>query len=195
MNIQNHYDKLLLLIEKATPLEFINDFLNKNFFKNKIYFINTRLSKKIEINIEALKNFILGTDKINKEMDMDEEISFILDKANENCKFNEIKNYLPEKIDIELFPTEKKKSNEDNIEDDNSEKTDYTFKDSCQLLNTLNANINELKQKNKIQKEKEKIIVLNKNKSELESEKEDEEDKRKLGEEEEEEEEEDGEDY
>ena len=41
-------------------------------------------------------------------MDMDEEISFILDKANENCKFNEIKNYLPEKIDIELFPTEKK---------------------------------------------------------------------------------------
>ena len=117
-------------------MDFINEFLKKNLLKDKKQLINTNFSKKIEINEKILKKIMLGIESKKKELSVDEEIDFIIGRILKKAKMNEIKDYLPNKINVDPFPTEKKNKNEG--DDDLSMETQITYKDTFDLLGELN---------------------------------------------------------
>ena len=108
IEIQANYDILISYIEKTSPLDFINEFLKQNLLKDKKQLINTNFSKKIEINEKILKKIMLGIEKKAKELSLDEEIDQRINTIIKRAKMSEIKDYLPNKINIDPFPTEKK---------------------------------------------------------------------------------------
>ena len=72
---------------------------------------------------------------------------------------------MPWSININPFPLEFEKKDK-NIEEDDSEETKYTYKDSCDLIEQLEENIKNFRQKNKDVQEKEKRIIIKNYKSE-----------------------------
>ena len=71
-----------------------------------------------------------------KKLSVDEEIDLKIGRIFNQAKMNEIKDYLPNKINVDPFPTEKKNKNEG--DDDLSIETQITYKDTCNLLGELN---------------------------------------------------------
>ena len=151
-------------IKNINPNDFIENFLNQNLINDKKYLINTQFSKKIEINFPFLIKLFKNFKKENKkDQSMDEEINNIIETAEKRAKFNRIKKYLPNKIEIDFFPGQKKYINKDDkeIKDEISEETQCTYKDSINMLKNLDLNIKEFRQKNKSVIEKEKKIKIN----------------------------------
>lgn len=73
-------------------------------------------------------------------------------------KMNRKKNYLPEVVDLKLFPLEKEKKNFD--EDIASINTEFTIIDTCGLINDLDEKIKQFRISNKLAIEKEKKIEI-----------------------------------
>ena len=167
LELEKAYQNIVSYFKKITPLEFINNFLNRDLFNNKEYLINTRLSAEIEINNTVFKNIVLGIEKIeeNKELTMDEEIENKINLAIKKSKISSLEKYMPWSININPFPLEFTKKDK-NIEDDDSEETKYTYKDSCDLIEQLEENIKNFRKKNKDVQEKEKRIIIKNYKSE-----------------------------
>ena len=158
--INNSYKSVIDFLKNIKPLEFITEFLNKNIITNKRYLINTRLSKKININKKFLAKLLVDISKNIKkkkeEMTVDEEISDKIDTIFKKSQINSIKDYLPSNLDIEPFPLEQKKFRNNEMDISDSEETKITIQDSCNLLKDLNKNILSFRQKNKQVREKEK---------------------------------------
>ena len=166
-----YYDQLIKNIKRITPLDFINNYLNKNILNRKSL-ISTNFPKKIQIKEDILKKMIIGEEK-QKFDTIDEEVKYTIDKKFENFKINEIRKYLPLEMEIEYFPNQQnipekykkeasvqnqnliKENNEDN-ESMESEETRYTIEDSCGLIAQLNEKIKKFRKENKQTKEKEK---------------------------------------
>ena len=146
IEIQANYDILISYIEKTSPLDFINEFLKQNLLKDKKQLINTNFSKKIEINEKILKKIMLGIEKKAKELSLDEEIDQRINTIIKRAKMSEIKDYLPNKLNIDPFPIKKNKDEED---EDLSIETQITYKDTCDLLGELNEKIYRLRKGNK----------------------------------------------
>ena len=168
-NINFYYEQLINNIKKISPLDFTNNYLNKNALNRK-NLISTKFSKKIKIKEDILKKLILGGEK-EKFGSLEEEIKYKIDKKIGNIKINEIKKYLPLEMKIEYFPSqpnvsEKLKSEtsikgnnlvkekKEDIESLESEETRYTIEDSCGLIAQLDEKIKILE--NKISKLKKK---------------------------------------
>ena len=170
-----YYDQLIKNIKRITPLDFINNYLNKNILNRKSL-ISTNFPKKIQIKEDILKKMIIGEEK-QKFDTIDEEVKYTIDKKFENFKINEIRKYLPLEMEIEYFPNQQnipekykkeasvqnqnliKENNEDN-ESMESEETRYTIEDSCGLIAQLNEKIKKFRKENKQTKEKEKRIKI-----------------------------------
>ena len=170
-----YYDQLIKNIKRITPLDFINNYLNKNILNRKSL-ISTNFPKKIQIKEDILKKIIIGEEK-QKFDTIDEEVKYTIDKKFENFKINEIRKYLPLEMEIEYFPNQQnipekykkeasvqnqnliKENNEDN-ESMESEETRYTIEDSCGLIAQLNEKIKKFRKENKQTKEKEKRIKI-----------------------------------
>ena len=56
--INDAYEQIIQYIKGLSPLEFINNFLKKNFFNSQRYFININISKKIKINEIVLQRYM-----------------------------------------------------------------------------------------------------------------------------------------
>ena len=79
---------------------------------------------------------------------------------------------MPYSFNVNPFPVEQQKKGEKN-EDDGSEETKYSYKDSCDLINQLEENIKIFRVKNKdVQEKNKKIIIKNDGKNEGENEEE-----------------------
>ena len=167
MELEQAYQKIISYFKKITPIEFINKFLNRDLFNNKKYLINTRLSTEIEINNNVFKNIVLGIEKSEekKELPLEEEIENKINIAIKKSKLSSLSQYMPWSININPFPLEFEKKDK-NIEDDDSEETKITYKDSCDLIGQLEENIKNFRQKNKDVQEKEKRIIIKNYKSE-----------------------------
>ena len=170
-----YYDQLIKNIKRITPLDFINNYLNKNILNRKSL-ISTNFPKKIQIKEDILKKMIIGEEK-QKFDTIDEEVKYTIDKKFENFKINEIRKYLPLEMEIEYFPNQQnipekykkeasvqnqnliKENNEDN-ESMESEETRYNIEDSCGLIAQLNEKIKKFRKENKQTKEKEKRIKI-----------------------------------
>ena len=170
-----YYDQHIKNIKRITPLDFINNYLNKNILNRKSL-ISTNFPKKIQIKEDILKKMIIGEEK-QKFDTIDEEVKYTIDKKFENFKINEIRKYLPLEMEIEYFPNQQnipekykkeasvqnqnliKENNEDN-ESMESEETRYTIEDSCGLIAQLNEKIKKFRKENKQTKEKEKRIKI-----------------------------------
>ena len=170
-NINFYYEQLINNIKKISPLDFINNYLNKNILNRK-NLISKNFPKKIKIKEDILKKLILEGEK-EKFVSLEEEIKYKMDKKIGNIKINEIKKYLPLEMEIEYFPSqpnvsEKLKSEtsikdknlvqekKENIESLESEETRYTIEDSCGLIAQLNEKIKKFRKENRQIKEKEK---------------------------------------
>ena len=89
-----------------------------------------------------------------KENSIDDEVNNKIGEIFKKAEINRIKNYLPEAIDLKLFPLEKDKKNFD--EDIASINTEFTIIDTCDLINDLDEKIKQFRIKNKLTIEKEK---------------------------------------
>ena len=70
---------------------------------------------------------MLGIEKKAKELSLDEEIDQRINTIIKRAKMSEIKDYLPNKLNNDPFPTKKNKDEED---EDLSIETQITYKDT-----------------------------------------------------------------
>ena len=100
--------------------------------------------------MKLFKNF---KQENKKGVSIDEEIDYKIESAIKKAKISRIKKYLPIEIEIDPFPHEQKKLRkgmENEIkEDENSEETQCTYKDSINLMKNLELDIKEFLKKNK----------------------------------------------
>ena len=159
--INDAYEQIIQHIKGLSPLEFINNFLKKNFFNSQKYFINTNISKKIKINEIVLQRYmseLLNNKKGN--MTLEEEVDITIDKIFKKAKLNEVQKYLTDNINIEPFPKEKYQLKNNELDDEGSESTKYTIIDKCDSLKELDENIKKYREQNKNAKEKNKKIKI-----------------------------------
>ena len=90
---------------------------------------------------------------------MDDEVKNKINEIFKSAEINRIKNYLPESVNLRLFPLEKKKKNNGD-EDIASIGTECSFKDTCGLINDLEEKIKKFREENKYTKEEEKKIEI-----------------------------------
>ena len=148
-------------------MDFINKLLNLNLFVSKKNLINTRLSD-IEINYNIFKEIVLGLEKSdeNNNLTIDEEVEKKISQIYKKASISPISKYMPHSINVNLFPIQYQNKGENN-EDDDSEETKYSYKDSCDLINQLEKNIKIFRIKNKdVQEKNKKIIIKNDGKNE-----------------------------
>jgi len=103
--------------------------------------------------------FLNGKKKEN--MTIDEEVKFNIDKIFKKAKINEVKQYLQNNININLFPKENNQIKQSENDDDGSESTKYTVIDKSDSLKKLDEEIKKFRGKNKNVKEKGKKIRIN----------------------------------
>ena len=85
--------------------------------------------------------------KQKKELSLDEEVNLQINRIFKQARINSLKKYLPNNIDIDPFPNEKKNKNEE--DDELSMETQFTYKDTCDLLKELDEKIHKLRIDNK----------------------------------------------
>ena len=153
--INDNYETLIAYIKNIKPLEFISIFLNDDYV-NKKYLLNTNLSKNIQINQKIFKKILLESVKVNQNT-LDDEVKNKINEIFKSAEINRIKNYLPESVNLQLFPLEKKNNGDEDIA---SIGTECSFKDTCGLINDLEEKIKKFREENKYTKEEEKKIEI-----------------------------------
>ena len=161
--INKIYEKLINYVKKSSPTDFILNFINKGLINDRRYFINTRISKKINASESGLDKLLYAMEKDDYA---NKKIKNILGSLDINIKSKSDKNkLLPNKINIDKFnlETEKKENENDkndknnkNTEQENNngnnetiEKQEYMIKDICDQLKELNRKIKKKRNRHK----------------------------------------------